>query len=427
MSERGSESIGERLRRLRLERSLSQREISSPGVSNAYISRIEAGARVPSVKAIRQLARKIGVTPDFLERGIDANPREERELRALRAELALRLNGDAVTAERLLRPVLEEAERERDERTATRARLLLGITACRSNAHEKALDYLSPLVASGRLDAAAYPELYIAAARCLYSLDRQNEAIELLRRALAGAERLVGPSSTLTAAFAYELASLLDRSGSNEDTVRLLARTLKQSEKLRDPNERARFFAEQAQRAGEAHDPVDELDALRSALAALDASESAHELARAHLLYARVLTDAGDASKALANVELAESLLNGSETAIESFRIRRERARTALKSGRPEEAVELARSALAISTVENPSERGGAHWVLAEGLTATGQITTAEAEVGRALSLLRQADPRAASKLLRWWAKILRQHGRNDEAFAALEEALLLS
>ena len=53
-----AESIGERLKRLRLERGLSQRDLSSPGVSYAYISRIEAGARSPSVKALRMLARK---------------------------------------------------------------------------------------------------------------------------------------------------------------------------------------------------------------------------------------------------------------------------------------------------------------------------------------------------------------------------------
>src|SRR5436853_5789401 len=39
----GPESIGERLRRLRLDRGLSQRELASHGVSYAYISRIEAG------------------------------------------------------------------------------------------------------------------------------------------------------------------------------------------------------------------------------------------------------------------------------------------------------------------------------------------------------------------------------------------------
>jgi transcriptional regulator with XRE-family HTH domain len=63
------ESIGERLRRLRLDRGMSQRDLSSPGVSYAYISRIEAGARTPSVKALRQLAHKLGVTVEQLETG----------------------------------------------------------------------------------------------------------------------------------------------------------------------------------------------------------------------------------------------------------------------------------------------------------------------------------------------------------------------
>jgi Helix-turn-helix domain len=47
------ETVGQRIRRLREERSLSQRDLSEPGTSYAYISRIEAGARNPSEKALR--------------------------------------------------------------------------------------------------------------------------------------------------------------------------------------------------------------------------------------------------------------------------------------------------------------------------------------------------------------------------------------
>src|SRR2546426_10027263 len=64
-----TEPIGARLRRLRIERGLSQRDLSSPGVSYAYISRIEAGARTPSVKALRLLAGKLGGTGGHLETG----------------------------------------------------------------------------------------------------------------------------------------------------------------------------------------------------------------------------------------------------------------------------------------------------------------------------------------------------------------------
>ena len=64
------ESIAQRLRRLRIERRMSQRDLSSPGVSYAYISRIEAGTRTPSsAKALRLLARKLGVTVEQLETG----------------------------------------------------------------------------------------------------------------------------------------------------------------------------------------------------------------------------------------------------------------------------------------------------------------------------------------------------------------------
>jgi transcriptional regulator with XRE-family HTH domain len=66
------ETIGKRLKRLRLSRGLSQRELSSPGVSYAYISRIEAGARTPSVKALRKLAPKLGVSVEYLETGYES-------------------------------------------------------------------------------------------------------------------------------------------------------------------------------------------------------------------------------------------------------------------------------------------------------------------------------------------------------------------
>lgn len=65
------ETIGQRLRRLRSARGLSQRELSTEHVSYAYISRIEAGARRPSVKALRELAPKLGVSVHYLETGSD--------------------------------------------------------------------------------------------------------------------------------------------------------------------------------------------------------------------------------------------------------------------------------------------------------------------------------------------------------------------
>lgn len=64
-----SETIGARLLRLRQAAGLTQRELSCPGVSYAYISRIEADTRQPSVKALRKLAARLGVSAHYLETG----------------------------------------------------------------------------------------------------------------------------------------------------------------------------------------------------------------------------------------------------------------------------------------------------------------------------------------------------------------------
>jgi transcriptional regulator with XRE-family HTH domain len=68
-----TESFGERLRRLRTERGLSQRDVSGPRCSYAYVSRLEAGERYPSVRAIRYLAARLEVDPHYLETGVE-NP-----------------------------------------------------------------------------------------------------------------------------------------------------------------------------------------------------------------------------------------------------------------------------------------------------------------------------------------------------------------
>src|SRR5712692_9207508 len=102
------ETIWQRLKRLRLDQGFSQRELAAPGVSYAYISRIEAGTRQPSVKALRRLAAKLGVTADYLETGSNLDPTEARELRLADLELALRL-GDPADVESQLETLLDEA------------------------------------------------------------------------------------------------------------------------------------------------------------------------------------------------------------------------------------------------------------------------------------------------------------------------------
>ena len=63
------ETIPQRIIRLRRERGLTQRDISGPGVSHAYVSRIEKNQRWPSIRALRVMAERIGVLAEYLETG----------------------------------------------------------------------------------------------------------------------------------------------------------------------------------------------------------------------------------------------------------------------------------------------------------------------------------------------------------------------
>lgn len=61
--------VGARLKEARLVAGLSQRKLSFRGCSAAYISRLEAGHRVPSVQLATKIAARLNVTLEWLLRG----------------------------------------------------------------------------------------------------------------------------------------------------------------------------------------------------------------------------------------------------------------------------------------------------------------------------------------------------------------------
>jgi transcriptional regulator with XRE-family HTH domain len=97
-------AVGRRLKEARLAAGLSQRSLSLPGCSSAYISRLEAGDRVPSLQLLRKLARKLGVDEEYLARGVERVEQAPPEL--VEAEVARRL-GDFDLARERYQAVLE--------------------------------------------------------------------------------------------------------------------------------------------------------------------------------------------------------------------------------------------------------------------------------------------------------------------------------
>jgi transcriptional regulator with XRE-family HTH domain len=80
---------GNRLKKSRLRAGLSQRALSFPGCTAAYISRIEASERYPSMQMIYELAARLDVDPHWLATGEKASTHSDlrTQLQAARARI----------------------------------------------------------------------------------------------------------------------------------------------------------------------------------------------------------------------------------------------------------------------------------------------------------------------------------------------------
>ena len=79
-------AVGLRVREARDAAGLSQRELSFPGCSSAYISRIERGERIPSLQVMREIARRTGISEQALAYGHEVlDPAVSEQIRAVEA------------------------------------------------------------------------------------------------------------------------------------------------------------------------------------------------------------------------------------------------------------------------------------------------------------------------------------------------------
>src|SRR5207237_90558 len=194
-----------------VERGLSRREPAAPGVSYAYISRIEAGTRQPSVKALRRVAAKLGVSADYLETGSDLDPAAARELRLTDLELAVRLGG-LENADAALGAALDEAVRAGDRNAALRARVALASLALEGGRYEEAVTQLEAAVVDEPFSPVDRFDIYANLGRAYAASGRPERAAELYHECISGVEE-VGGDASLEARYATLLSYALTDMG----------------------------------------------------------------------------------------------------------------------------------------------------------------------------------------------------------------------
>jgi transcriptional regulator with XRE-family HTH domain len=417
------ETIGRRLLRLRREQGLSQRDVSAPGVSYTYISRIEAGQRQPSVKALRAIAHRLGVTPEYLETGRELQPADDRELRLGDAELRLRLErgGDAEAA---VRKILTDAEADCDADVAARARVALAAAADRDGRHKEVVSLLEELVESGRPGVGEQPEAYALLGRAHAALGEMPSAIALLTRCLTEL-RAAEPSDPISfIRFATQLAAALVDAGDAAGARRVLAEALPRADRVGDRRTLVRLYWSLGQAHAVAGPPARALDYVRRAIALLEATEDTLHLARAHQLAASILLDQESAIPARRHLERAEGLLGSDAEREDVGALKTEQARLELQLGDREAACALAVASLELLEEGTSVSGGHAARTLAEVFEALGDAEFAERAYRAALEpLAGHAAGRQVAETRRAFGKFLRANGRESEALDEFERA----
>jgi transcriptional regulator with XRE-family HTH domain len=337
------ETVGQRIRRLRRERGLSLRDLAAPGVSFTYLSRVESGQRTPSVKAIRQVARKLGVSAEYLETGVELHTREELELSLADAELAIRLEPGRRDLEPELRRIVAAAAAEGADDLATKAQVAYGLALSAWGRLDDAIAILETALAHPLATPETFVEAYTTLATAYLNAGREAEAAALCRRALAatpphdGASRIV-----LATQLSSALADLGDFAGAEAVLDDLADRT-----HSADPYTRARMHWSFARVATMQDKRRLALSHMREAIALLTGTEDTLRLARAHLLSAQILLWGGRTEGVDMHLDAARRLLPAHAGPEDLSATAGLEALHAARSGRMREALELAEQALA--------------------------------------------------------------------------------
>jgi transcriptional regulator with XRE-family HTH domain len=416
------ETIGGRLRRLRQERGMSQRELSSPGVSYAYISRIEAGTRQPSVKALRKLARKLGVSAEYLETGSDVSEADLRELRLAQAELDLRLSQEPEAAEQRLRELVREAEEAGDALASRRARIGLGLAAFAANRLDEAIGLLAQVV--DELEPSLRPDVFATLGRAYAMQGKPDAAAQLFESCLASIGGDSDEDRHARIRFTTYLSFALTDAGDFERAETVLREIVNEVDTFADPYTQVRIHWSLGRLAGHQGRPGDALEHLRRAIALLEVTEDTVHLARAHLMCAWSLTRNDRAEEAGQYLDAADQLLGSKPAAADLAALRAEQARHAVALGRAEDAVRFAREALEVTGAAFPEEQGTAWLALAQGLALQRQSEESSDAYRRAVAAFEEAGkPAEAAQAYQAWGRMLREAGNEADAMDAFERA----
>lgn len=418
-----TETLGERLRRLRKERGLSQQTISGPGLTTAHISRIEAGLRRPSVRAIRALAKKLDVTPEYLETGTQLGPRGDLELRIADAELELRIGTQAAATGESLRQLVSEARVLGDPLLTARVVATLGVALSATSAYAEAISPLEEAISSGTITPSLRPDVYLALARAHSASGHVEESVRVLKTSLDYVREHAPEYIGSYMRYAVYLSYALTDAGRFEEARVVLEEATQQHGEESDRRTQVSTHWTLARIAAMSGETAAALEYMRRAIALLEVDEDSLALAKTYGAYGQILVLDDRFSEARKVLDQCVSVLEGAGMHEDLGLYVADQAKCAAELGDADEAERLANKALGLLE-QSPLDHGGAVGALATARVLRGDTEGAEPLFARAVDLLEEGSELGwAAHVCRAWAMMLRDQDRPDEAAKLLDRA----
>jgi tetratricopeptide (TPR) repeat protein len=405
--------VGFRLKAARERAGLSQRQLAFPGCTAAYISRLEAGARVPSLQMVNQLAARLDVTGQWLATGVDPTSVEPTEL--IEAEVALRL-GEYDEAERHYRTRLTPGDPARATALAG-----LGQIAFRGERIEDAIDLLQQALEARNGSMLVDPGAVDTLGRAYAITGAMESSVALLERAVAEAHEAQASVEELR--FAVLLANALIDIGAFGRAETALASVIRIAEGIGDPVTTARVFWSQSRLHTMRREPELAGRYARRALEILERTENDSYVGMAYHLLAYSEIEAGEFSGALGLLARGRELFGSELGQRDEARFSIEEARAYMGLGRHNDAALAARRVLAASDAMQPADRGRAFVTLGDVFLAAGERERARSLYEQGLELLLEHGRRHALDAGRRLAELLEAEGETDAALQVLKRA----
>jgi tetratricopeptide (TPR) repeat protein len=409
------EAVGARLREARQRRGLSQRALSFRGCSHAYISRIEAGERTPSLQLLGELARRVGVSEEYLAWGRAGPARRDR---LMEAEIALRLD-DVEQAQRRFDEALRAAESSAERGEALAG---LGQVAWRRGDVTATIDYLERALELLGDRWADHPNLGDTLGRAYTTVPEMERSIMLFERYLEAANERRDVVNSLR--FSVLLANALVDSGNLGRATELLAHMLSQVEGDGDALLLARVYWTQARLHEQAGEHETAARSARRALDLLEATEHREYLGRAHQLLAYIELECERPDEALRLARRSRELMNPAATDLELVRTTAIEAGALAQLGDHEVAAGLAMEAAGLLTRTHPANAGQNYALLAYIFDQLGDRARALELYELAVEVLEPHWNAFLPRVCARYAALLEQEGRTEDAFEVLKKAV---